>query len=156
MAPKETASSFVIVNPVNGKEIATYAGHTDGEVKAILEEVGTAQKKWAALPFSERSRYFRAVAAQLRKEAPELAKTIALEMGKPITQGLAEIEQCAVNCEFYADHAEKFLADENLTLENSRIRYEPMGTVLAVMPWSYPVWQLLRCVGPIMMAGSAM
>ena len=86
--------------PVNGKEIATYAGHTDSEVRAILEEVGTAQKKWAALPFSERSRNFHAIAAQLRKEAPELAKTMALEMGKPVTQGLAEIEKCAVNCDF--------------------------------------------------------
>jgi succinate-semialdehyde dehydrogenase/glutarate-semialdehyde dehydrogenase len=156
MAQKETASSFAIVNPVNGKEIATYAGHTDGEVKAILEEVGIAQKKWAALPFSERSRYFRAVAAQLRKEAPELARTMALEMGKPMPQGLGEIEKCAENCDFYAEHAETFLADEKLALETARIRYEPMGTVLAVMPWNYPFWQVLRCVGPIMMAGNAM
>jgi succinate-semialdehyde dehydrogenase/glutarate-semialdehyde dehydrogenase len=156
MVQQETASSFTIVNPVNGEQIATYAGHTDSEVRAILEEVGTAQKKWAALPFSERSRYFRAVAVQLRKEAPELARTIALEMGKPITQGLGEIEKCAVNCDFYAEHAEEFLADEELTLENSRIRYEPMGTVLAVMPWNYPFWQVLRCIGPIMMAGNTM
>src|SRR5215510_14270193 len=93
---KETATSFVIINPATGKEVATYAGHTDSEVESILADVGIAQKKWQAVPFSERSKHLRGIAAQLRKEADEIAKTMALEMGKPISQGLAEVEKCAV------------------------------------------------------------
>jgi len=81
---------------------------------------------------------------------------MALEMGKPIRQGLAEVEKCAGNCDFYAEHAESFLADEKLKLEQARIQYQPLGTVLAVMPWNFPFWQVLRCVAPILMAGNAM
>ncbi len=156
VAQKETAASFVIVNPATGKEVATYPGHTDSEAEAIVNEVGIAQKKWQALTFAERSKHFRAIAAQLRKEAAELAKMMATEMGKPVTQGLAEVEKCAGNCDFYAEHSETFLADEQLQMEQARVRYQPLGTVLAVMPWNFPLWQVLRCVGPIMMAGNAM
>jgi succinate-semialdehyde dehydrogenase/glutarate-semialdehyde dehydrogenase len=156
VAEKETAASFVIINPATGKEVVTYEGHTDKEVDAILTDVGTAQRKWRALSFAERSTHFRAIAAQLRKEANEIARTMALEMGKPIAQGLAEVEKCAGNCDYYAEHAASFLADEKLTLEQARIQYQPLGTVLAVMPWNFPYWQVIRCVGPIMMAGNAM
>ena len=153
---KETATSFVSINPATGKEVTTYHGHTDSEVEAILNDVGSAQKKWQAVPFSGRSKHFKAIAAQLRKEANEIAKTMALEMGKPLSQGLAEVEKCAGNCDFYAEHASTFLADEQLKFEQARIQYQPLGTVLAVMPWNYPFWQVLRCVGPIIMAGNAM
>src|SRR5262245_25568625 len=156
VAQKESATSFVIINPATGKEVATYAGHTESEVEAILADVGIAQKRWQATSFAERSKHFRAIAAQLRKEAGEMAKTIALEMGKPLSQGLAEVEKCAGNCDFYAEHASTFLADEQLKFEQARIQYQPLGTVLAVMPWNYPFWQVLRCVGPIIMAGNAM
>src|SRR5215831_21024990 len=124
VAQIESATSFVIINPATGEEVTTYPGHSDSEVEAILADVGIAQKKWQASSYAERSKHFRAIAAQLRKEANEIAKTMALEMGKPITQGLAEVEKCAANCDFYAEHAEKFLADETLTLETSHIRYE--------------------------------
>lgn len=156
VAQKETAPSFVIVNPATGKEVTTYEGHSDGEVEAILTDVGAAQRKWQAVPFAERSKHFRAIAAELRKQAPELAVAMATEMGKPVTQGLAEIEKCATNCDFYAEHAEALLADEPLQFERARIQYQPLGTVLAVMPWNFPFWQVLRCVGPILMAGNAM
>jgi succinate-semialdehyde dehydrogenase / glutarate-semialdehyde dehydrogenase len=156
VAEKETATSFVSINPATGKEVNTYQGHTDSEVEAILNDVGIAQKKWQAVPFSERSKHFNAIAAQLRKEANEIAKTMALEMGKPVSQGLAEVEKCAVNCDFYAEHASTFLADEQLEFEQARIQYQPLGTVLAVMPWNFPLWQVLRCVAPIIMAGNAM
>jgi succinate-semialdehyde dehydrogenase/glutarate-semialdehyde dehydrogenase len=156
VAQKESATSFVIINPATGKEVATYAGHSDSEAEAILTEVGIAQKKWQNASYAERAKYFRAIAAQLRTEAGEIAKTMALEMGKPITQGMAEVEKCAGNCEFYADHAESLLADEQLKLEQARVQYQPLGTVLAVMPWNFPFWQVLRCVAPILMAGNAM
>jgi len=156
VAQKELATSFVIINPATGKEVATYPGHTDTEVEAILADVGIAQKKWQAASYAERAKYFRAIAAQLRKEADEIAKTMALEMGKPIRQGLAEVEKCAGNCDFYAEYGESFLADEKLKLDGARIQYQPLGTVLAVMPWNYPFWQVLRCVAPVLMAGNAM
>src|SRR5215813_8246666 len=156
VAQKESATSFVSINPATGEEVATYAGHTDTEVEAILADVGIAQKKWQASSYAERAKHFRAIAAQLRKEADEIAKTMALEMGKPITQGLAEVEKCAGNCDFYAEHGESFLVDEKLNLDGARIQYQPLGTVLAVMPWNFPFWQVFRCVAPVLMAGNAM
>jgi succinate-semialdehyde dehydrogenase/glutarate-semialdehyde dehydrogenase len=156
VAEQESATSFVSINPATGKEVATYRGHTDTEVEAILGDVGLAQKKWQAAPYAERAKYFRAIAAQLRKEADEIAKTMALEMGKPIRQGLAEVEKCAGNCDFYAEHGESFLVDEKLKFDGARIQYQPLGTVLGVMPWNFPFWQVLRCVAPVLMAGNAM
>lgn len=156
VAEQDIAPSFVTVNPANGQTLETYEGHTDAEVRQILEEVREAQKAWRALSYAERAKVFRDIAAQFRAEADTLARMIALEMGKPLKQGLAEIEKSASNCEFYAEHAETFLADEPLPLDRARIVYEPMGTVLAVMPWNFPVWQVMRCVGPILMAGNAM
>jgi len=156
VAQKESATSFVIINPATGKEVATYTGHTDSEVEAILAEVGIAQKKWQVTSYAERAKHFRAIAAQLRKEASEIARTMALEMGKPIAQGLGEVEKCAGNCDFYAEHGESFLAEEKLKLEQARIQYQPLGTVLAVMPWNFPFWQVMRCVAPVLMAGNAM
>src|SRR5262249_33638909 len=125
-------------------------------VEAILAEVGIAQKKWSAASYAERAKNFRAIAVQLRREADEIAKTMALEMGKPIAQGRAEVEKCAGNCDFYGEHGETFLADEPLKLEQARIHYQALGTVLAVMPWNYPFWQVMRCVAPVLMAGNAM
>ena len=81
---------------------------------------------------------------------------MALEMGKPVTQGLAEVEKCAANCEFYADMAASFLATDRLTLGYARTDYQPLGTILAVMPWNFPFWQVLRCLAPVLMAGNAM
>lgn len=153
---KEITSSFTSVNPATGEEVETFTGHSDREADEILTAVGVAQREWRKLSYAQRAPYFHAIAAQLRKEAPELARMMALEMGKPLTQGLAEIEKCATNCEFYAEQGASFLADEVLPMDDARIVYEPLGTVLAVMPWNYPFWQVLRCVAPILMAGNAM
>ena len=156
VAKRDNASSFVIVNPATGDEVATWPGHSASEVGAILDDVGAAQRAWQAQPFAERSKYLRAIASELRKETAGLAKLMALEMGKPVRQGEAEIRKCADNCDFYAEHAESFLADERLTIEGALVRYQPLGTVLAVMPWNFPFWQVLRCAGPVLMAGNAM
>ncbi len=152
----EVTTTFTSVNPATGEVVGTYQGHSDSETDEILKAVGVAQREWQKTTYAERAKHFHAIAAQLRKEAPELAQMMALEMGKPMTQGLAEIEKCATNCEFYAEHAATFLADEKLPMDDARIVYEPLGTVLAVMPWNYPFWQVLRCVGPVLMAGNAM
>src|SRR5262249_47811852 len=104
----------------------------------------------------ERSKYFRTVSDQLRKEADVLATTMTTEMGKPVTQGLAEIEKCAVTFDFYADRGETFLADEPLEMSHARVQYQALGIVLAIMPWNFPFWQVVRCACPILMAGNAM
>lgn len=155
-AQAETAPSFVIIDPASGAEIATWPGHSDREIASILDEVRVAQRQWQTISLAERSKHFRAIGAQLRTEAEALAKLMASEMGKPVSQGQAEVRKCADNCDFYAGHAESFLADERLTLDSAVVRYQPLGTVLAVMPWNFPLWQVLRCVGPVLMAGNAM
>jgi len=156
VARTDDAPSFVIVNPATGGEVATYPGHSDSEVHAILDDVAVARRRWQALSLAERSEHLRAIAAGLRNEAAELAETMALEMGKPVAQGEAEIEKCALNCDFYAEHGESFLADEELTMDGALVRYEPLGTLLAVMPWNYPFWQVIRCAAPTLMAGNTM
>ena len=153
---QEVRTTFTSVNPATGEEIATYPGHSDREVDEILVHVAAAQRRWRETTFAERGGHFRAIAARLREEAAELAHLMALEMGKPLTQGLGEIEKCASNCDFYAEHAQSFLAEETLPLEQSRIVYQPLGTVLAIMPWNFPFWQVIRCLGPVLMAGNAM
>jgi succinate-semialdehyde dehydrogenase/glutarate-semialdehyde dehydrogenase len=153
---EKSAHSFVIVNPADGREVARHAGHSDREVREILDRVGVAARSWRALRFGERAGYLTRLADRLREEAPELARLMAVEMGKPVAQGEAEVRKCADGCDFYAEHAEGFLADEPLTLGQARIRYEPLGIVLAVMPWNFPFWQVLRAAGPILMAGNAM
>ena len=153
---KDKAATFRIINPADGKEIAAYEGHSDEEVKQILADVAAAQRKWRTVSFADRGRHLRKVASVLRKRADELAALIANEMGKPVAQGLAEIEKCALCCEYYADNAESFLSDEKLTMDRSIICYAPIGTVLAVMPWNFPLWQVFRCICPVLMAGNAM
>jgi succinate-semialdehyde dehydrogenase / glutarate-semialdehyde dehydrogenase len=153
---QETVATFVSINPATGEQIATYRGHSDQETDEILWQVAAAQKEWQALTYEQRAVHIRAIGEQLRKEAQELARLMALEMGKPLAQGLAEIEKCAQNCEFYAEHAESFLADEPLPIDNARTVYQPLGTLLAIMPWNFPFWQVIRCVGPVLMAGNAM
>jgi len=153
---KELASTFPSINPATGEEFASHEGHTSREAAQILDEIAVAQKGWQALTFEQRAVYLRAVAAQLRKEKTELARMMALEMGKPITQGEQEVEKCAGNCEFYADRAAELLADEKLEMGNARVIYQPLGTLLAIMPWNFPLWQVLRIIAPVLMAGNAM
>lgn len=155
VAQSRSRTTFESVNPATGERIALHPGHTDLEIAEILGQVRASQEAWNDLSFSERAQHFRAIAAQLRKEVPDLARLIASEMGKPVSQGAAEVEKCAMNCEFYADRAESMLADEVLDVEGARIRYQPLGTVLAVMPWNYPVWQAIRCIVPAVMGGNA-
>jgi succinate-semialdehyde dehydrogenase/glutarate-semialdehyde dehydrogenase len=153
---EQSSTDFVIVNPATGVEIATHAAHTDGDIDAILTDVGIAQRAWHATPLDERARHLRALAAQLRKDAHEIATAMAVEAGKPITQGLAEVEKCAANCDFYAEAGATMLAPEELQLQGARLEYEPLGTVLAVMPWNFPFWQVVRCAAPALIAGNAM
>src|SRR5262249_52520750 len=112
---------------------------------------------WARRPLAERGERLRAAARVLRTHAAEYARTMAVEMGKPIAQGEAEVEKCAWGCEFYAEHGAVFLAVEPRPTDaaESYVRFDPLGPILAVMPWNFPFWQVFRFAAPALMAGNA-
>jgi succinate-semialdehyde dehydrogenase/glutarate-semialdehyde dehydrogenase len=150
-------SAVVTVNPATGERLAEYATFSDAEVDAALAAADAAQAAWAALPIGRRADVLRRVAEILRGETDDLALLITREMGKPLAEARAEVEKCATTCDFYADNAAAFLADEQVetSADRSWISYEPVGVVLAVMPWNFPLWQVLRFAAPALMAGNA-
>src|SRR5215203_525831 len=150
-------SVVVTVNPATGERLAEYPAFSDADVDAALDRAAAAQTGWAALSFAERSAVLRRAAEVLRDQVEGLALLITREMGKPLAESRAEVEKCATTCDFYADHAAVFLADEpvDTSADRSWIAYEPVGVVLAVMPWNFPLWQVLRFAAPALMAGNA-
>jgi succinate-semialdehyde dehydrogenase/glutarate-semialdehyde dehydrogenase len=150
-------TAVVTYNPATGERLAEYPAFSDAEVDAALVNADAAQATWAALPIEERATVLRRVAAILREEIDELALLVTREMGKPLVEARAEVEKCATTCDYYADNAAGFLADEQVVTaaDRSWISYEPVGVVLAVMPWNFPLWQVLRFAAPALMAGNA-
>ncbi len=144
------------INPVNGKLIKEYKEHTDEEAAKILEAMHTAWRTWRDTSFAERSTLMHKAADVLRQHKERYAQLMTDEMGKPITQSRAEIEKCAWVCDFYADEAESMLADEPAESDgkDAFVRFQPLGIVLAVMPWNYPHWQVWRFAAPALMAGN--
>ncbi len=145
------------VNPATGETFKTYSEMTPQQTAAAVEDAHAAWKAWRKTPFSERARPMKKAAAILRERKEEFAKLMALEMGKPFKQGIAEAEKCALGCDYYADHAEGHLAPEMVKTEASKsyVAFEPIGVVLAVMPWNFPFWQVFRFAAPALMAGNA-
>jgi succinate-semialdehyde dehydrogenase / glutarate-semialdehyde dehydrogenase len=145
------------VNPATGETIKTYDEMTPQQTAAAIEEAHAAWKSWRTLPFSERARPMRKAAGILRDRKAEFAKLMALEMGKPVKQGVAEAEKCALGCDYYAEHAGAHLAPEIVKTDASKsyVAFEPLGVVLAVMPWNFPFWQVFRFAAPALMAGNA-
>jgi succinate-semialdehyde dehydrogenase/glutarate-semialdehyde dehydrogenase len=146
------------VNPATGQEIARFAAHTPAEVDAALTVAARAQAGWAAQPMAARLALLARLAQGLRAGAEHYARLITAEMGKPLAEARAEIEKCALTCDFYAAHAEGFLAERELASSASRstVVHEPLGVVLAVMPWNYPFWQVFRFAAPALAAGNGM
>ena len=147
---------IVTVNPATGRPIAEYPLHSSADVERRIADAHDAQKSWGKKPVSERAALLINVAAVLRRNKSRYAATITEEMGKPIAEAEAEIEKCAVTCEFYAESAAKFLADTHVASNatDSRIVYDPLGVVLAIMPWNYPFWQFVRFAAPALAAGN--
>lgn len=143
-------------NPSTGERLAEYPQDSDAELDRKLRQGATATAEWAGSTFAERAAGLHAIARHLRQRQADLARTMALEMGKPITQGEAEIAKCAWTCDFFADHAESFLVDEDVATDARRsyVCFPPLGMVLAVMPWNFPFWQVIRCAAPALMAGN--
>lgn len=148
-------STLKSVNPATGEPLSEHAEHTDAEIEAAL---GRAQKAFTAnrsQSFDERAKRMHAVADILEDRKDKYAHLMTAEMGKPIKQGRAEIEKCALTCRFYADKAEAFMADEQIGDDGAQyVRHLPIGPVLAVMPWNFPFWQVVRFAAPNLMAGN--
>ncbi len=144
------------INPHNGKLIRTYENHDAKAIEATLAAATERFKTWKATPLEERAQLLRALAQQFRRNKKELAFLMADEMGKVLEDGQSEIEKCAVACEYYADNGAKFLRDEEVKTDAARswIAYEPIGPVLAIMPWNFPFWQVVRFAAPNVMAGN--
>src|SRR6185437_3363043 len=145
------------INPATEEVIETFEPHTAAQIDEMLTTVAATQKRWRDRSFAERAEVLRRVAALLRERKDELARAATSEMGKPITESEAEVEKCAWVCEYYAEGAERFLADEQApsTATESYVAYRPLGVLLAIMPWNFPYWQALRAAAPALMAGNA-
>ena len=147
---------FKSINPHNSKEIATYKEHSEKEVHDILEKSRVAFETWREVPVKERCKLLVNAGGVLRNNVEKYAKTMSLEMGKPISEARAEINKCAWVCDFYAENAERFLADEIIETDalESFVSHDPIGTVLAIMPWNFPYWQVFRFAAPTLAAGN--
>jgi len=144
------------VNPATGETLRTFTPLTEPEVERRVALGASAFPRWRATSFAERAGVVSRAADALEARKQELGRIMTLEMGKPIGSAVAEAEKCAWVCRYYAENAERFLADEPVATDARRsyVRYEPLGPVLAVMPWNFPFWQVFRFAAPALMAGN--
>src|SRR5437879_7838362 len=149
--------SIQSIDPATGQILESFKETSGQELDRILTGAHAAFLQWREVPFARRAQRMREAAQTLRTRRAEYARTMTLEMGKPIVQGEAEVDKCAWVCEYYADHAEALLAEQSRETEASRsyVRFDPLGPVLAVMPWNFPFWQAFRYAAPALMAGNA-
>lgn len=148
------------IDPASGVRLATHAELPAAELESRLARADAAQAAWAGLTPAERAPRLVALAGALRARAEALAQRMASEMGKPLAQGRAEVEKCAAACEHYAAHGPAALADEPVAWPRAGARewvaYRPLGLVLAIMPWNFPLWQVVRCAAPTLLAGNGL
>ncbi|GGD38778.1 NAD-dependent succinate-semialdehyde dehydrogenase [Pseudoxanthomonas indica] len=144
------------VNPATGQVEHSQKLMDSAEIEAILAATQPAFKAWAARPLEERGHLLRNVGAELRRRRDDIQRTMTAEMGKLKKEALAEVDKCAGACDYYADHAADYLKDQPISTDGSRsyVRFEPIGCVLAVMPWNFPIWQVFRFLAPALMAGN--
>ncbi|MBT3070216.1 NAD-dependent succinate-semialdehyde dehydrogenase [Rhodomicrobium sp. Az07] len=149
-------SALKTVNPATGEPGRTYEGHTREQALAMAAQVREAFRGWRRTSFAERGIIIGTAGRILRQRKDEFARLMADEMGKPVTEGLAEIEKCAFNCDYFAENAERFLANGPVELDGGRtyVAFNPLGPLLAVMPWNFPFWQVFRAAAPALMAGN--
>ena len=152
-----TARPLIAIDPATEEELGRFDTSTADEVEAALASAEAAFQVWRRRPVAERAGPVAALARQLRANADSYARLITIEMGKPITEARAEIEKCAWACDHYAEHGTTFLRDEVLPSNAARslVAFEPLGVVLAIMPWNFPFWQVFRFAAAAVMAGNA-
>lgn len=148
--------AYETVNPATGKKIKTFDQLSDDDMKMAIEKADETFHSWKKTSFSERANLLKKVGELLRERKEELGKLMTLEMGKPIKEGISEAEKCAWVCDFYVENAEDFLSEEPVESDASEsfLAYNPLGVVLAVMPWNFPFWQVFRFAAPATMAGN--
>jgi succinate-semialdehyde dehydrogenase/glutarate-semialdehyde dehydrogenase len=148
--------AIATINPATGEEIKTFDALTDEQIGEKLQRAADTFREYRKTSFSERAEKMTRAAEILESEAEDFARIMTLEMGKTLKSAIAEARKCAKGCRYYAENAERFLADEEVELEGKRVfvRYLPIGPVLAVMPWNFPFWQVFRFAAPALMAGN--
>jgi succinate-semialdehyde dehydrogenase/glutarate-semialdehyde dehydrogenase len=148
--------AIATVNPATGETLKTFAPLGDGEIEEKLQRAVHAAAVNRNRSFAERAVRMRRAAEVLDRRQDEFGRLMTVEMGKPIKSAIAEVNKCALVCRYYAEHAERFLSDEHVKTEaeDTFVRYEPLGPVLAVMPWNFPFWQVFRFAAPALMAGN--
>src|SRR5438445_4507468 len=144
------------VNPANGKVLKTFEALSDSQMDAKIGRAAGVFPSFQRLPFTQRGRWMMNAAEILESEKEELGRLMTMEMGKPLRSAIEEAVKCAWACRYYAENAERFLADEAVetAATKSYIHYQPLGPILAVMPWNFPFWQVFRFVAPALMAGN--
>src|SRR5450631_1339180 len=148
--------SIKSINPATEEVLETFEQYSQAQVNDALQQARQAFLQWRETSFADRGVYLHRVASHLREHKAELARTATLEMGKPIVEAEAEVEKCALNCDFYAEQAEHFLADDHIksNATESYVSFQPLGVILALMPWNFPYWQVFRFAAPALMAGN--
>ncbi|WP_299460511.1 NAD-dependent succinate-semialdehyde dehydrogenase [uncultured Microscilla sp.] len=147
---------FNSINPYNDQVVGQHTAQTESEVATVLKKAGDAFKSWKNVPIATRASLMEKAGNVLRDNIEEYARMITLEMGKPIEESRSEINKCAWVCDYYATHAAQFLKDETIETDaqKSLVKHEPIGCVLAIMPWNFPFWQVFRFAAPTLMAGN--
>jgi succinate-semialdehyde dehydrogenase/glutarate-semialdehyde dehydrogenase len=148
--------AFTSLNPATGELLQTFEVWDDASIEQVLSAAASAATFWRTVPLSERCRLLRQAGEVLRARREEFAGLVTLEMGKLYRESLAEVDKCALVCDYYAEQAPAFLADEVIESDAGRslVAYQPLGTVLAVMPWNFPLWQVMRFAAPALAAGN--
>ena len=156
MTSVSSLTHAISINPATGEQIGHYPFESDSALQAALSRAAGGFSVWRKTAVEQRSQLLIALAQALRNSADKMATMITLEMGKPITQARGEIEKCAQLCEWYAEHGPAMLNAESTLVEGgkARIEYRPLGPILAVMPWNFPIWQVLRGAVPALIAGN--
>jgi len=144
------------INPATGKIIKEYDRMDDSAIDGIIQKADAAQKEWSHLSIRERAKHLRTIADILKSRKEKLGELMALEMGKPVPQGIGEAEKCAWVCDYFAEKSSEFLKNEPIETdaERSYVTFNPLGTILAIMPWNFPFWQVFRFAAPALMAGN--
>jgi len=148
--------SIATINPADGKTVRTFEPYSAARVNEALDRAVTAFRQHRRTSFAERATHMRKAADLLNAECRQLGRLMTIEMGKPIKAAMAEAEKCATACSYYVENAEKFLADEPVVMEGGKsfVAFQPLGVVLAIMPWNFPFWQVFRFAAPALMAGN--
>lgn len=148
--------SIATINPATGETVRTFEPFSEDRVNQSLDKAVAAFEVHRRTPSAERAEHMRKAAGILEAECRDLGRLMTVEMGKPIAAAIAEAEKCATACSYYADNAERFLADQPVAMEGGKswVAFQPLGPVLAIMPWNFPFWQVFRFAAPALMAGN--